>query len=56
MDLERLRALVTAVEMGSLSRASRVLGHTPRVLRRRIDELEEQVGVALFEGGGRELR
>ena len=55
MDLDRLRALVAMVEMGSLSRASKALGHTPRVLRRRIAELEEQAGVALIEGSGRTL-
>ncbi|MEM7156248.1 MAG: LysR family transcriptional regulator [Myxococcota bacterium] len=55
MDLERLQALVTAVDEGSLSRASRALGCSPRVLRRRIDELEQQVGVTLLEGSGHDL-
>ncbi len=55
MDLDRLRALVTVVEEGTLSRAGKTLGHTPKALRKRIVELEEQVGVKLIAGSGRGL-
>ncbi|MEM7156244.1 MAG: LysR family transcriptional regulator [Myxococcota bacterium] len=49
MDLERLRVLVAVEEAGSLSRAAKALGYSSKLVRRRIDELEAQVGVPLLE-------
>ncbi|MEO0599888.1 MAG: LysR family transcriptional regulator, partial [Myxococcota bacterium] len=48
MDLDALRALVTVVELGSFVAASRRLGIARPTLRRRLDALEQEVGVPLL--------
>lgn len=47
-DWERHRAFLAVLREGSLSGAARVLGATQPTVRRRIEELERQMGVALF--------
>ncbi len=49
MDLDELRALVAVVETSSMTRAARALGFARSTLNRRIDELEQRVGVSLLE-------
>ncbi|MEO1175393.1 MAG: LysR family transcriptional regulator, partial [Myxococcota bacterium] len=48
MNRDALRALVEIVELGSLVAASRRLGVPRPTLRRRLDELEAEVGVSLL--------
>ncbi|MFG6201648.1 LysR family transcriptional regulator [Nonomuraea sp. JJY05] len=55
MELRLLTYVVTIEEEGSLSAASRRLHLTQPTLSRQLRELERQVGVALFERGGRGL-
>lgn len=47
-DWERHRAFLAVLREGSLSGAARVLGATQPTVRRRVEELERQLGVALF--------
>lgn len=47
-DWERQRAFLAVLREGSLSGAARVLGATQPTVRRRIEDLERQLGVALF--------
>jgi DNA-binding transcriptional LysR family regulator len=49
IDLLRIRAFVTAAELGSLSRAANALHLTQPALSKQIRSLEEQLGVQLFE-------
>ena len=55
MDLERLKTLVALAEEGSMAAAARTLGVGQNTLRKRISELEAEVGVALVERAGRRL-
>lgn len=48
VDWERHRAFLAVVETGSLSAAARQLGAAQPTVRRRIEDLEAQLGVALF--------
>ena len=48
VDWERQRAFLAVVDTGSLSAAARQLGAAQPTVRRRIEDLEIQLGVALF--------
>lgn len=47
-DWERQRAFLAVLREGSLSGAARVLGAAQPTVRRRVEDLERQMGVALF--------
>lgn len=47
-DWERQRAFLAVIDTGSLSAAARELGAAQPTVRRRIEDLEAQLGVALF--------
>lgn len=49
MDLRQLTALVTVAEVGSITRAARLLHLVQPSVTRQIKLLEDEVGVALFE-------
>nr|WP_232328433.1 LysR family transcriptional regulator [Kibdelosporangium sp. MJ126-NF4]CEL21735.1 transcriptional regulator, LysR family [Kibdelosporangium sp. MJ126-NF4]CTQ92515.1 transcriptional regulator, LysR family [Kibdelosporangium sp. MJ126-NF4] len=49
MDLKQLRALVTVVETGSVTRAAQLLHLVQPAVTRQIKALEEELGVTLFE-------
>jgi DNA-binding transcriptional LysR family regulator len=48
VDWERQRAFLAVIDNGSLSAAARQLGAAQPTVRRRIEDLEAQLGVALF--------
>lgn len=48
IDWERQRAFLAVMDTGSLSAAARQLGAAQPTVRRRIEDLEAQLGVALF--------
>lgn len=48
VDWERQRAFLAVIDTGSLSAAARHLGAAQPTVRRRIEDLEAQLGVALF--------
>jgi DNA-binding transcriptional LysR family regulator len=48
-DLDALRTFTTAVRAGSFAAAARVLGLTPAMVGRRIQNLEQQFGTRLIE-------
>lgn len=48
MELEQLRALVTVIDLGSLSTASQSLGLSRATLRARVEALEEELGLQLL--------
>ncbi|WP_454714069.1 LysR family transcriptional regulator [Caulobacter segnis] len=48
IDWERQRAFLAVIDTGSLSAAARELGAAQPTVRRRIEDLEAQLGVALF--------
>ncbi len=54
-DWNRARAFLVTAEEGSLSAAARALGMTQPTLGRQVSSLESELGVALFERGGRGL-
>jgi DNA-binding transcriptional LysR family regulator len=54
-DWNRARAFLVTAEEGSLSAAARALGMTQPTLGRQVSALERELGVALFERGGRGL-
>ncbi|MDH3620106.1 MAG: LysR family transcriptional regulator [Gammaproteobacteria bacterium] len=54
-DWNRARAFLVTAEEGSLSAAARALGLTQPTLGRQVTALENELGVALFERGGRGL-
>jgi len=54
-DWNRARAFLVTAEEGSLSAAARALGMTQPTLGRQVTALETELGVALFERGGRGL-
>ncbi|WP_112322341.1 LysR family transcriptional regulator [Oceanibium sediminis] len=54
-DWNRARAFLVTVEEGSLSAAARALGMAQPTLGRQVSALEEELGVSLFERGGRGL-
>lgn len=49
MDLKQLKALVTVVEVGSVTRAAELLHLVQPAVTRQIKALEDELGVALFE-------
>lgn len=54
-DWNRARAFLVTAEEGSLSAAARALGMTQPTLGRQVAALEAELGVVLFERGGRGL-
>jgi DNA-binding transcriptional LysR family regulator len=54
--LDNLKALVAVVESGSFSEAARRAGLATSVVKKRIDQLEARVGVALLERSTRSMR
>ena len=53
ISLDHLRTFIAAVEEGSFSAASRRLRRAQSVVSQSISNLEDQIGVALFDRGGR---
>lgn len=49
MDSKKLEALVTAVDLGSFSKASEVVGYTQSGLTHMMDSLEKEVGFPLLQ-------
>lgn len=56
MDLRLLRYFVATADAGSATRAASVLHVTQPVLSRQLRQLEQQLGLRLFERDGRRLR
>lgn len=55
MDLDRLRQFLKIVELGSLTEAARAVHLTQPALSRSLQQLEGELGVALFDRRGRGL-
>jgi DNA-binding transcriptional LysR family regulator len=55
MDLKRLRSFVTVAEEGSVSKAARRLHITQPALSRQIQDLQQELGLRLFDRVGRGL-
>lgn len=53
ITLDQLRALVTVVEAGSFSAAARRLGRVQSAISTSMSNLEEQLGVVIWDRGGR---
>lgn len=49
MELRQLTALVTVADVGSVTRAARLLGVVQPAVTRQVRALEEEIGVALFD-------
>ena len=47
MDSRKLEILMTAVDLGSLSRAAEVVGYTQSGLTHLVDSLEREIGLTL---------
>jgi LysR family transcriptional regulator, nitrogen assimilation regulatory protein len=56
MDLKRLRTFVAIAELGTVSRAALGLRISQSALSRQISDLEQEVGLRLFDRVGRRLR
>jgi DNA-binding transcriptional LysR family regulator len=54
-DWNQARAFLATMEEGSLSAAARALGHTQPTLSRQVAQLEQDLGVVLFQRIGRSL-
>ncbi len=54
-DWNHVRAFLATIEEGSLSAAARALGSTQPTLGRQITQLQDELGVTLFERAGRSL-
>lgn len=54
-DWNQAKAFLATAESGSLSGAARLLGITQPTVGRQLSALEEQLGILLFERGGRRL-
>ncbi|MCI8304650.1 MAG: LysR family transcriptional regulator [Lawsonibacter sp.] len=55
MELKNLRTLLAAADQGSYQRAAAVLGYTQSTVTVHIQQLEEELGVPLFERVGRRM-
>ena len=55
MDLKRLRTFVTVAEQGTVSNAAVRLRITQPALSRQLQELQQELGLRLFERVGRRL-
>src|ERR687891_1246948 len=55
-DVQRLRAFVLVLELGSISAAATVLGYTQSAVSQQLAALEREVGVALVDRSKRPLR
>jgi len=55
LDMDVLRTLVTAHELGSFNRAADRLGRSQSAISQQIRKIEAQVGEALFQKQGRGL-
>ena len=49
MDTKKLEALLTAVELGSFTRAAEVLGYTQSGLTHMMNSLENEIGLRLLD-------
>src|SRR3954469_9109044 len=56
MELRHLRYFVASVREGSVTRAAKTLNMAQPPLSRQLQQLEEELGVALIERGSRPLR
>ena len=56
LSLQVIEAFVEVAQRGSVTEAARALGRSQPAVSHRIKQLEEQLGVALFERQGRGLR
>ena len=55
MDLRRLRTFVTVAEQGSVSKAASRLHRSQPALSRQIGDLQQELGLRLFDRVGRRL-
>jgi DNA-binding transcriptional LysR family regulator len=55
LDLDALRTLVTAQDLGGFGRAAEQLGRTPSAISIQMKRLQEEVGVPLFRRQGRRM-
>jgi DNA-binding transcriptional LysR family regulator len=56
VDLDTLRTLVTASELGGYSHAAQKLGRTPAAISLQMKRLQQDVGATLFRKSGRTLK
>jgi DNA-binding transcriptional LysR family regulator len=55
LDMDLLRTLAVATELGGLARAAERLGRSPSAISLQMQKLEDQVGRALFRREGRKI-
>ena len=51
MDSKKLEILMTAVDLGSFSKAAEVVGYTQSGLTHLVDSLEREIGLTLVQRG-----
>ena len=56
METEKIRALLTAADLGSFSKAADALGYTQSGITHMMNALEEELGVPLLVRGNRGVR